>query len=271
MIFNDIIMPADEKEHYRKWGNPPFSVVVVHGGPGAAGSAGSLAAQLGETAGVIEPFQLGKNITEQIEELHSLILKEATLPVILTGHSWGAWLTIFFAATYPLLVQKLILISTPPLTNEYAPLIKKNREARLTSEDRLPSDPFSPASNLSPVELFKQAGTFYSQIDSYDMLPILDDVDYRPDIYSSIWSEAEIWRSSGKIIEMIKRISCPVWAIHGDYDPHPWDGVSYPLNKSLADVNFILLNKCGHYPWKERSARDDFFNEMKKIFASASF
>ena len=53
-------------------------------------------------------------------------------------------------------------------------------------------------------------------------------------------------------------------AIHGDYDPHPWSGVTEPLTRVLKDFRFILLENCGHYPWYERAAREQFFSILKK-------
>ena len=42
--------------YFRKHGINPFKVVLVHGGPGAAGSMGSFAKTLSESIGVVEPF-----------------------------------------------------------------------------------------------------------------------------------------------------------------------------------------------------------------------
>jgi len=39
-------------EKFRKYGNAPFRVTVIHGGPGAAGDAAPIARKLGETRGV---------------------------------------------------------------------------------------------------------------------------------------------------------------------------------------------------------------------------
>jgi len=55
-----------------------------------------------------------------------------------------------------------------------------------------------------------------------------------------------------------------VVAIHGDYDPRPAAGVSKPLSRVLKEFKFILLEKCGHEPWRERYARDTFFRILKK-------
>jgi pimeloyl-ACP methyl ester carboxylesterase len=65
-------------------------------------------------------------------------------------------------------------------------------------------------------------------------------------------------RRSGRLLEMARKISSPVLAIHGDYDPHPAEGVEKPLSAVIRDFRFILLEKCGHKPWIERQARERF-------------
>jgi pimeloyl-ACP methyl ester carboxylesterase len=54
-----------------------------------------------------------------------------------------------------------------------------------------------------------------------------------------------------------------VVAIHGDYDPHPAEGVQKPLSAILENFRFILLKNCGHKPWVERQARDRFYAVLK--------
>jgi len=55
-----------------------------------------------------------------------------------------------------------------------------------------------------------------------------------------------------------------VVAIHGDYDPHPPEGVKRPLAKVLRDFQFILLKNCGHLPWIEREAKGEFYEILKE-------
>ncbi|NIU02689.1 MAG: alpha/beta hydrolase, partial [Nitrosopumilaceae archaeon] len=66
-------------------------------------------------------------------------------------------------------------------------------------------------------------------------------------------------RASGELLKLGKLIKCPVVAIHGDYDPHPAAGVQKPLFLTLKDFRFTLLKNCGHKPWIERHARDEFY------------
>jgi len=55
-----------------------------------------------------------------------------------------------------------------------------------------------------------------------------------------------------------------VAAIHGDYDPHPADGVEKSLSAVLKDFRFFQLKNCGHMPWIERQARDSFLEILNK-------
>jgi len=82
-------------------------------------------------------------------------------------------------------------------------------------------------------------------------------------IYESVWTEAERMRSGGELLWHAGRVSCPVLAIHGDYDPHPFDGVKLPLEKAIKDFRFMLLEKCGHEPWNEIPAKNAFFDILE--------
>ena len=72
------------------------------------------------------------------------------------------------------------------------------------------------------------------------------------------------FRASGELLKTVSRIQCPVVAIHGTYDPHPAEGIREPLSRVLPDFRFILLEDCGHLPWIERQARDEFFRVLEQ-------
>jgi pimeloyl-ACP methyl ester carboxylesterase len=59
-----------------------------------------------------------------------------------------------------------------------------------------------------------------------------------------------------------------VVAIHGDYDPHPAEGVEKPLDSVLRRFRFVLLKNCGHRPWAERQARDAFYRVLEEELES---
>ncbi len=74
-------------------------------------------------------------------------------------------------------------------------------------------------------------------------------------------------RQTGKLLDIVAKIRCPVVAIHGDYDPHPAEGVRGPLSSILKDFRLILLEKCGHKPWIEREAKETFYEILNKELA----
>jgi pimeloyl-ACP methyl ester carboxylesterase len=253
---------------FRKYGSKPYGVAVVHGGPGAAGEMAPVARELSRSRGVLEPLQTASTVEGQLEELASVLRENARLPVSLIGYSWGAMLGLLFAAGNPGFVKKLILVSSGVLENHYAADIMKTRLGRLTEEDR------AAVLSLTGVttgersgdknEAFSLLGAYMSKADSFDPLPGEDEIiECRYDIYESVWSEARELRSSGGFVEAAGSVRCPVVAIHGDYDPHPTEGIREPLAAAISEFIFVLLENCGHRPWTERQARARFYEILR--------
>ena len=209
-------------------------------------------------------MQTSGSIEGQIQELRSIIESNATLPVTLIGHSWGAWLGFIFAARFPSRIKKLILIGSGPFEEKYAWGIAKVRFGRLSQEEKMEVQRLEKSlknSGENSEEVFKDFGKLISKADAFDLLPPgKEGIQYQPDIFQSVWQEAEELRRSGKLLELGRQIQCPVLAIHGDYDPHPFQGVKEPLTRELKDFRFILLEKCGHTPWYERHAKIRFYD-----------
>ncbi|QKG84395.1 alpha/beta hydrolase [Kroppenstedtia pulmonis] len=256
-------------DHIRKYGVPPFTVAVIHGGPGASGEMASVAQELARVRGTLEPLQTSFSVEGQVRELLTGLNKHGDLPVTLIGHSWGAWLSFIFAAHYPLLVRKLILVGSPPFEEKFASKIMETRLGRLDEKETLQvhclkqalSDP-----NINDKDvILSQFGSLMSKADSFDPLPDHGKkTKVQLDIFQKVWAEASEWRKSGKLLGLGKQIQCPVVTIHGDYDPHPWEGVEKPLSQMIEDFRFILLKKCGHTPWKEKYAKDAFCKIIEK-------
>jgi pimeloyl-ACP methyl ester carboxylesterase len=253
----------------RKYGNKPFPVAVIHGGPGAPGEMALVARELSSVVGVLEPLQTAATLEGQVRELKAVLEKHAALPVMLIGFSWGALLSFIFTARYPSYVRKLILIGSAPYEEKYALNITQTRLSRLSAEEREQALSLMQSLNDPAIQdkntPLARLGKLLSRADAYDPLPHGDEIlECRYDIYQGVWEQASELRSSGKILNLGKRIKCPVVAIHGDYDPHPSAGVVEPLSRVLKDFRFIMLEKCGHRPWLERSARDRFYNILKQ-------
>ena len=123
-------------ETLRTYGRPPFSVAVIHGGPGAGGEMAVVARELAPELGVLEPLQTATSLQGQVQELKAVLEKNGDPPVILIGFSWGAGLSYIAAANYPGLVKKLILVGCGPFEHGYAARIQATRSSRLSEEDR---------------------------------------------------------------------------------------------------------------------------------------
>ena len=253
----------------RTYGKGRSDVAVIHGGPGAAGEMAPVARELASGWGVLEPLQTATSLQGQVEELRTVLEKNGDLPVTLIGFSWGAWLSFIFAATYPAFVRKLILVGSGPFEEKYAVRICETRLSRLNEEQR--EEFQSITRNLGDPSvsdkntLFAQLGALASKTDAYDpMSHETEIVDCQHDIFQRVWKDAAELRRSGNLLELGKRVECQVVAIHGDYDPHPAEGVYRPLSAILKSFRGILLKNCGHMPWIERQARDKFYEIVKE-------
>ncbi|MEJ2200169.1 MAG: alpha/beta hydrolase [Desulfuromonadaceae bacterium] len=257
------------KPNFRRYGTPPFNVVVLHGGPGSAGGMMPLAQLLAPNHGVLEPIQRASSIAGQIEELKNVLETHADSPVTLIGHSWGAWLGYLFCAKHPVLTKKLIMVASGGFEEKYAAQTQKTRFSRLSKTEREEVgqllEIFKRPSTGHDNDRFLRLGELFFKVDAYDPLPQQElDVELDIDIYKAVWGEATRLRRSGELLERGKQISTPVLAIHGDYDSHAYAGVQTPLADVLENFRFILLPNCGHKPWIERQARDRFLNILEE-------
>jgi pimeloyl-ACP methyl ester carboxylesterase len=254
-------------DNLRTYGKAPFNIAVIHGGPGAPGEMAPVARELSKNFGILEPLQTADSIDDQISELKSVLEKSGDPPVTLVGFSWGAWLSCIFAARNPSMVKKLILVSSGPFEDKYAALIMSSRLNHLNDGEKEEVLSLSSAFNSGGMnnDNFTRFGVLMDKADSFDSLPHSSDVlPCNPDIYQKVWVEASQLRSGGELLNLGKKIRCPVVAIHGDYDPHPATGVQEPLSRVLQDFHFILLKNCGHHPWFEREAKEQFYDTLRR-------
>jgi pimeloyl-ACP methyl ester carboxylesterase len=226
-----------------------------------------VARELSRDYGVLEPLQTKDSVNGQVEELAEVLREHANLPVILVGWSYGATLGYIVTAYYPSLITKLVLVGATSFEERYAVNVVNDELLRLTEEERI--EVFSLAESLreddgrdKSASLARICGLFI-RADSYELLPYKDEVlEYQPEINKKIGLEVSDLLASGELMEMGEKIRCPVVVIQGDYDPRLAEGVRESLVRVLKDFRFILLGKCGHAPWLERYARNQFFEVL---------
>ncbi|HTY82197.1 MAG TPA: alpha/beta hydrolase [Dehalococcoidales bacterium] len=265
-------------KNLRIYGQPPYRVALVHGGPGAPGSIAPVARELSKTMSILEPLQTKVTIDGEVGEFKKVLEEKAEVPVILVGHSWGAWLSYILAARYPETVKKLILVGAGPFEAKYAAGITSTRFNRLSETEREETlrliDIINGDTPGDRNEAMARYGDLMARADTYAPLSTEREPEPLPaneEINRKVWAQAEKLRESGELLEMGRRIKCPVVAIHGDYDPHPAEGVNAPLSGVLKDFRFILLKKCGHEPWNEKYARVQFFKILHDEILNSEF
>lgn len=249
------------------YGSPSYRIALIHGGPGSVGEMQPVAEELGNKFSILEPLQTADTLTGQVEELAGILRGYSEPPLTLAGFSWGAWLSWITAATHPELVRKLILIGSGPFTEEYAQQITFNRLQNMSRSDKAEyitllevlSDPFT----TDHDRLFARLGELAAKADHYDPIEPTDNLSIEDNPYYAVLDEAMGMRETGELLALGNAIQCPVVAIHGENDPHPIADVEVPLQQILNDFRMIALPECGHKPWIERQARENFFKHLR--------
>lgn len=266
-------MAATAKTSLRSHGHPPFTLAVLHGGPGAAGEVAPVARELARRQGVLEPLQTRATISGQVQELAAVLARRAARPLTVVGFSWGAWLAWLLAAEHPRLVDRLVLISCPGFRPGDGQLAQTVRFGRMDERQRRAYAAIAEKLYQVPSgerdALFARLGNLMTHIDAFDPAPgIRNTIQFRYKVYRGVWQAADALRTSGRLLDYADRIQCPVIALHGDHDPHPAEGVRGPLAERLADFRFVLLPRCGHKPWIERQAREVFYARLNEAVSS---
>ncbi len=185
----------------------------------------------------------------------------------------GCVVGLWTAALFPAQVHRLILIGSAPLTDAYVPQIMQRRLANLSS-----SKANCMANALAMLEngnsqqrqtAIEALPALLAQSDAYQTAPeAVIPGDLWPEdeaAYANLWPLAVSLRTQGALLQSALSVHCPIDIIHGACDPHPAEGVCTPLRKIGVPFTLHLLPRCGHTPFTERYAQDDFYQLMRTL------
>lgn len=117
----------------------------------------------------------------------------------------------------------------------------------------------------SKNDLMAEFGDLMTEADAFNPITLETRViECQYELHRKLWKEAKTLRKSKKLLDMGKRITCPTLIIHGDYDPHPIEGIRDVISPLIKNIRVNILEKCGHLPWIEKYAKDKFFKILKK-------
>ena len=250
---------------YGEKGSP---VIVLHGGPGASGSAAPVAEGLADNFRVFEPWQrvsgdMPLSVAVHISDLHQLISARCGDQVpALVGESWGAMLALAYAAEYPETVGPLVLIGCGTFDRSSREEAIRTRKRRIF--DYIKKHPeYSSDLHLSFQE---QIMKWHEMTDNYDRVTdIIGNSGtelFDMKAHTETWNDMIRCQEDGVYPQSFTVIRSPVLMLHGTYDPHPGEMIRDELKRYLPQLEYHKFEKCGHSPSKEKYAKDDFFQVM---------
>jgi pimeloyl-ACP methyl ester carboxylesterase len=89
-----------------------------------------------------------------------------------------------------------------------------------------------------------------------------DDGSFDKQGHLETWNDLVRLRDNGTYPAAFASIQSPVIMLHGVYDPHPGRMIYDSLKPYIPKLEYKEWQKCGHYPWREKYARDDFFSVL---------
>jgi pimeloyl-ACP methyl ester carboxylesterase len=147
----------------------------------------------------------------------------------LVGHSWGAMLALIFAAEVPERVGPVAIICPGTFDGAARARFHRLRETQ-----------------------------------PYDFLPLADEKKYDDEHYDAranheTWDDYLRLEHAGVYPRRFAAIRSPVIMLHGAVDPHPGLLIRDSLVVHLPRLEYVEWARCGHEPWRETFARDDFY------------
>ena len=288
----------------------PTTVVLLHGGPGAPGSVADLAADLAAsrqpavsiqkkqpeaaTRGqvekesgcaadlasgfhVLEPLQrragsVPLTVEQHVDDLAAVAPDSAAF----VGHSWGAMLALSFAAHHPHRVRSLTLIGCGTYDQDARAAYRAAVDRRLNPDDRARIDEIdrqleAASDQADRDRLFAEFGRIFNRVDSFDPVPHTPtplSADERG--FNETWTHVLRLQESGIEPAAFSSIDAPVLMLHGDDDPHPGPAIRDTLLRHIPHLKYTGLPRCGHFPWRERHAREPFLDALRHWLSTHS-
>jgi pimeloyl-ACP methyl ester carboxylesterase len=214
---------------------------------------------------VLEPLQRGSGSVPLTVDLHMKDLHEVIQsidnpePLFLAGSSWGAMLALAYAAAHPNIATGLVLIGCGTFDTASRARFEANLEDRTDDQLRARMQRLN-VEIVDPDERLRLKADLLSPLYSYDLISNdLENGRVDAQAFKETWQDMLRLQHAGVYPAAFKSIKAPVLMIHGAYDPHPGQMIRDSLAPHLPQLEYIELKDCGHYPWLERKAREEFF------------
>jgi pimeloyl-ACP methyl ester carboxylesterase len=217
---------------------------------------------------VLEPFQRGSGaepltVARHVEDLHELVVSSCVeAKPALVGSSWGAMLALAYAAAHPDAAAALVLVGCGTFdlrarARMRAILNERIEEGLRRRLEQLEKEIPEPDARLSAMaELIEPLYTFDPLSEEDESEP----VDARAQ--EETWNDMIRLQEEGVYPAAFAAIGLPVLMLHGAHDPHPGEMIRAGLAALMPQVEYREWEQCGHYPWREKAVRDEFFTVL---------
>ncbi len=256
----------------REYGTSGPLVVVLHGGPGAPGYMAPVARGLADSFRVLEPFQRGSSgepltVARHVADLHELLSRRRRVRPAVVGHSWGAMLALAYAAAHPGHALSLVLIGCGTFDRAARDRLRALRQERM--DDVLRRRLAGLREEVpDPDERLAVSGNLMLPLYSYE--PVASELgveacDARG--HHETWEDMVRLQEEGVYPAAFAAIEVPVIMLHGAVDPHPGRLIRASLKPHLPQMEYHEWDRCGHYPWLEKSVGDEFLAVLRQWLA----
>lgn len=256
----------------RHYGTAGPLVVLLHGGPGAPGGVAELGRCLAPRCRVMEPLQRLSGGEPLTVAVHVADLREvihaAGEPVQLVGSSWGAMLALTYAARHHESVEQVVLIGCGTFDQHSRDVYRRRMEEFASPRDReelkhLQARLLNEADPEHRNALFAELGKVSLRIESHDLIAADHEI-LHPDErgHRETWEDVLRLQGEGVQPAEFQQIRVSVLMLHGDADPHPGRLIRDSLAAHIKDLTYREFSHCGHMPWLEREAREEFLSAL---------
>lgn len=255
----------------RRYGKTGPLVIVLHGGPAAVGDAAPIAKGLAKSFRAVEPWQRGSgseplSVARHVADLHELATDlGGESPIAIVGHSWGAMLALCYAAEHPDNSGPIVLVGCGTFDPVARVRLRSTIEDRMDDDLRLQLRRIS-ADLADPADQFIRAFKLTRRLYDFEPAdPYPDKEESEPfdvQAYDETWNDMARRQAEGVYPGAFGAIESPVLMLHGANDPHPGTVIRDSLLRHIPQLEYREFERCGHSPWIERFARDEFFSVM---------
>lgn len=253
----------------REHGRAGPRLLVLHGGPGAVGYMEPVARELADAFRVLEPLQRGSggeplSVARHVADLNEVIeARCGEEPFALVGHSWGAMLALAYAAEYRGRAAALALVNCGTFDPAARAAFRANLDVRMDKAlrkriARLEQEPPDSQERLAA------ALPLLLPLYSHELIPPgMEWGAFDVRAYEESWNDMLRLQEAGVYPAAFAAIAAPVLMLHGSVDPHPGAMVRATLRRFIPHLEYREWERCGHFPWLEKFARDDFYTELR--------